>query len=256
MHKIALMSLVTAAGVLGAVAPAAALTTAVATPAKAGKPSTLHFDIDGAAPPISGRIPQTLQFKTPPGFRVNLQAIAKRCSEESAKLNECPAASLLGKGALVVGVTTPTQVRTVTIPLNVYLHSSTRILSVAKVFGWQVVPGTLVSHNGLVVSFSALPQGPPFQGVTYALDRITLDFGATRVITKRVGKSVRRRRLYLIKEPGGLHGELGGIGLVDIQNRAGLRHSRPRCRARSDEHGTSEHEARTSSTAARGGSRF
>ncbi len=217
MRKIALMFLATAAGLLGAVAPAAALTMAVATPAKAGKPSTLHFDIDGADLPISGRIPLTLRVETQPGFRVNLQAIAKRCSEESAKLNNCPAASLFGKGSLVIGVTTTTQVRTVTIPLYVYLHSSTRILAVAKVFGWQVVPATLASRNGLVVSFNPLPQGPPFPGVTYELKAITLNFGATRVITKRVGKRVRKRRVYLIENPAACTGSWAGSALLTFK---------------------------------------
>jgi hypothetical protein len=190
MRKIVL---ITAAGLLGVAAPAAALTSANATPDKAGRPSSLHFDIDGTAAPISGRIPLTLQLTTLPGFRVNLQAVARRCSQESATLNECPAASRVGKGSLVVGVTTPTQFKVVTIPLSVYLHSNTKILAVAKVFGWQVVPATLNARRGLSVRFDPLPQGPPFQGVTYALKRIKLDFGATDV--------VHEQRQSLIRNP-------------------------------------------------------
>jgi hypothetical protein len=198
MHKTILSTLTV---LLAAAAPAAALTAATATPDKAGKPSSLHFDIDGLAAPIGGRIPLTLQLKTSPGFRVNLQAIAKRCSQESAKLNECPAASRFGRGVLVVGVTTPQGVRTVTIPLYVYLHSNTKILAIARVFGWQVVPATLDAHHGLVVRFDPLPQGPPFAGITYALKRITLDFGATRMISKRAGTRVRKTRVSLIRNP-------------------------------------------------------
>jgi hypothetical protein len=198
MRKIAL---VTAAAVLGVAAPAAALSVSTATPNKAGKPSSLHFDIDGLAAPIGGRIPLTLQLTAPRGFQINLQAVAQHCGQEAAKLNECPAGSRFGKGALVIGVTTPQGVRTVTIPLNVYLHSNSKVLAIAKVFGWQVVPATIDARHGLVVRFNPLPQGPPFPGVTYALKRITLDFGATRMVSQRTGKKVKKTRVSLIRNP-------------------------------------------------------
>jgi hypothetical protein len=83
----------------------------------------------------------------------------------------------------------------------VYLHSSTRILAIARVFGWQVVPATLDARHGLVVRFDPLPQGPPFQGVTYALKRITLQFGAARTISARAGTRVRKTRVSLIRNP-------------------------------------------------------
>ena len=196
MRKIAL---ITVAGLLGAAAPAIALTTTTATPRKAGQPSTLHFDIDGVAPPVSGRLPESLTVSAP-GFRVSLNAIAKRCSEESAKLNECPAGSRIGSGSLVVAVTASGKVRIVTIPLSVYLHSNKSILTIAKVFGWQVVPATLDTRHGLVVRFDPLPAGPPFPGVSYALNRITLNFGATRVV-KRHGPIAKARRIGLLRNP-------------------------------------------------------
>jgi hypothetical protein len=188
MRKTVLIALT---ALLAVAAPAAALTSATATPDKAGKPSTLHFDIDATVAPISGRIPLTLQLNALPGFRVNLQAVSKRCSQESATLNECPAASRVGKGSLVVAVTTSNKVRIVTIPLFVYLHSNTKILAVAHVFGWQVVPASLNARRGLSVRFNPLPQGPPFQGVTYALERITLTFGASAVVHKQRQSLIR-----------------------------------------------------------------
>lgn len=195
MHRIALIAL---ASLLAAAPSAAADATATATPAKAGQPSTLHFDINGLAPPISGRLPKALQLSALPGFKVNLQAIAKRCSGESAKLNECPAGSQFGKGELTIGVTQQGNAsRDVTIPLTVYLHSSNSILAVAEVLGWQVVPATLSTRNGLVVRFDPLPAGPPFAGVSYTLKRITIDLGASRVIKK--GK--RRTKVTLIRNP-------------------------------------------------------
>jgi hypothetical protein len=179
-------------------AAADATATATANPATAGQPFTLHFDINGLAAPISGRLPKALQLTAPSGVRVNLQAIAKRCSGESAKLNECPAGSQFGKGKLIVTVNQQGKgSRDVTIPLTVYLHSSNSILAVAEVLGWQVVPATLNTRNGLVVRFDPLPAGPPFAGVSYTLKRITMDLGATRVLKK--GK--RRTKLTLIRNP-------------------------------------------------------
>jgi hypothetical protein len=137
----------------------------------------------------------------PPGFRMNLDALTKRCSTESAKLNECPQGSLMGNGTLQVIVTTPDGVREVRIPIQVYLHSSTRILAVAFVFGWRVVPATLNASNGIVMAFDPLPSGPPFPNVSYALRRISFDFRARRVIEKRKVKRVNgKRRVLVVKQ--------------------------------------------------------
>jgi hypothetical protein len=211
--------LITIAGLLGTAAPAAAQAVATATPNRAGQPSTLHFDLDGLAPPIGGRIPLALQLSAPSGFRMNPKAVAKRCSQESAKLNECPKASRFGKGVLVVHVTAPDQNRDATIPINVYLHSSKRILAVAYVLGWQVVPGTLSTRSGISLIFNPLPAGPPFPGVSYALKRITFDFGAKRVIKQRVRRQGRRRvtkrRVSLITNPASCSGSWAtSIGLT------------------------------------------
>ncbi|MGZ4232699.1 MAG: hypothetical protein ACXVVQ_14885 [Solirubrobacteraceae bacterium] len=207
MRRIALIALAslltTASSAAGdattpAAPPSAAAATATTTPTKPGKPSTLHFDIDGLAAPISGRLPRSLQLTAPPDVRVNLKAIAKRCSNESAKLNECPAASLIGKGKLVVEVIQQGKgSRQVSIPLTVYLHSSNKILAVARVLGWQVVPGTLSTHGGLVILFDPLPAGPPFAGVSYTLNRITMNLGGTRVLKKRK----RRTKLTMLRNP-------------------------------------------------------
>jgi hypothetical protein len=211
MRKIVLIVII---GLLAAAASASAQTTGSATPNRAGQPSVLHFNIDGQAAPIGGRLPRALEVNAPAGFQVTPQAVAKRCSQESAKLNECPAGSMLGRGSLVVEVTAPNNgavtVRTVTIPLLVYVHSNTKILAVAKVFGWQVVPGTLSTHSGFTVGFDPLPAGPPFPGVTYALKGITLNLGATRAVTHREktnhGTKLTTRRLAYFRNPASCHG--------------------------------------------------
>jgi hypothetical protein len=207
MRKLVLIVIV---GLLGAAASAAAQTTASATPKAAGRATTLHFNIDGLAAPIGGRLPRGLQVAAPAGVQVNPLAIVGRCSQESAKLNECPASSRLGRGSLVVNVTAPNNgivtVRTVTIPLLVYVHSATKILAVAKVFGWQVVPGTLNTHKGFTIGFDPLPAGPPFPGVSYALKQITLNLGATRKVTIKKGAHVTRQRVDYFRNPSSCHG--------------------------------------------------
>lgn len=200
--------LLTTLALLGTAAPAGAQATSTATPDRAGKASRLHFEVDGLASPIDGRLPSALKM-TAPGFKTNLKALSRRCSEQAAKLNECPRGSLMGKGFLLVGVTAPDGVRDVKIAIRVYLHSRTRILAVAFVFGWRVVPATLSTKGGLVVDFDPLPAGPPFPGVSYTLKRISLDIGAKRVIRKRTvtrvsgerRARVTKRRVHLIQNP-------------------------------------------------------
>jgi hypothetical protein len=198
MRRIVVTLLTFFAGLLWTAAPAGAQASAAATPAKAGKPANLHFEVDGLAPPIGGRLPSALALAAPPGFRMNLDALSERCSVESAKLNECPQGSLMGNGTLQVLVTTPDGVREVRIPIQVYLHSDKRILAVAFVFGWRVVPATLKAANGIVMDFDPLPAGPPVPNVTYALKRISFDFRAKRVIEKRKVKRVHRKRRVLV----------------------------------------------------------
>jgi hypothetical protein len=107
----------------------------------------------------------------------------------------------MGGGTLDVFVTDQGNVRTVSIPLTVYLNTNKRILAVAKIFGWQVVPATLDTRGGLSVRFDPLPAGPPFPNVSYALKRITLSFGASRVVQRRVRGHVTKTRLDLLRNP-------------------------------------------------------
>jgi hypothetical protein len=200
--------LLTIAAVLGTAAPAAGQATSTATPDGAGEASKLKFDIDGLAAPIAGRLPSALQL-TAPEFRTDLTAARKRCSESAAQLNECPRSSLIGKGVLVVGVADATGTRDARIDVNVYLSSKTKILAVAYVFGWQIVPATLDTAAGFDVRFDPLPTGVSFPNVTFTLKQISFEFAAKRVIKQRTvrraaGKRrviTRKRRAQLIRNP-------------------------------------------------------
>src|SRR5215212_1047234 len=88
------------AGSLVTSVSASADATGNATPAVAGgKATTVAWAVDGLAPPVSGRIPRSLVV-TAPGFRLDRRAVAKRCRELQAKLNECPRKSKIGTGTL------------------------------------------------------------------------------------------------------------------------------------------------------------
>jgi hypothetical protein len=194
---------------LAVAAPAIADTTSSATPDKAGRASELRFDVDGLTAPNNSRIPLSLNLVAP-GFKLNPKAVARRCSEQSAKLNECPKGSIMGTGRLKVIVTAPDpngipKVRDANIKVTVFRGPGHNLLALAYVFGWQVVPGTVDTTGGVTVNFSKLPQGPPFEGVSYRLRGITFTFAAKRVVTKRKRVKghvkVTRRTVHLIHNP-------------------------------------------------------
>jgi hypothetical protein len=176
-------------------APAQAQTTAAARPDVAGKASHIAFAIDGTAAPISSRVPSALSMKAPAGFTFDRAAAPKRCAHTQAALNECPAASQIGTGSLVINVTYQGRSRNVTFHLKIYLRSAHSLFGVTFLAGTRVVPGTLVAGSGIGVVFNPLPAPPVFAQVTYALRRITLNLGATRRIvtpvTRTTGTSAR-----------------------------------------------------------------
>jgi hypothetical protein len=178
---------------LSIAAPAGAQAIATATPPKAGGPTKLHFDIDGLQDPVSQRIPSALTFSAPAGFTLDTRAFSARCSRQHAILNECPGGSAMGTGTLVIGVTLAEGARDATFPLHAYMSTGNKMWMIAYVTGWRIVPGTiLVSADGLSLVFDPLPTPPPFENVSYAFKRITLDVGATRVIKKVVRAKQKR----------------------------------------------------------------
>jgi hypothetical protein len=128
----------------------------------------------------------------------------------SASLNECPGASQVGTGSLVIRVTYMGKSHDVTFNLRMYLRSNHALYGVTFLAGVRVVPGTLVRANGLGLDFNPLPKPPVFAQVTYALESITLNLGAShRVVTvthrKVKGKRkriIKRRTLDVIQNPG------------------------------------------------------
>jgi hypothetical protein len=189
--------LLTVAAWLAVAAPAGAQGISSATPNLAGKGSRLHFEVDATLPPVGGRVPSGLSMAAPSGFVFNPAAVAKRCTQTQANLNECPPKSRIGSGALLLEVRMPEGTRDVSVSLDLFLQSNSKVLAIAFLAGARVVPGVIDSSNGLALRFDSLPSPPAFANVTYALKRVMLNVGTTR----RVKRKQRQVRIDLIRNP-------------------------------------------------------
>jgi hypothetical protein len=191
------------AAALVAVAPAHAQTGSSTTPNTAGKGGVLRFSLDATQAPVNGLVPRTLVLQAP-GFRYDARAVVGRCTQQLAVLNECPPDSRIGDGGLVIHVVTPDGERDATPTLDLYLEkgSTKRVLAIAFVAGYRVVPGTITTTGGgVTLRFDPLPAPPAFPNVSYALRSIKVRVGAHRTVkryrtvtVRRNGKVVRRVR--------------------------------------------------------------
>lgn len=193
------------AGCLVTSVSASADPSASATPAVAGgKATTVAWDVDGLAPPVSGRIPRSLLVEAP-GFRLDRRAVAKRCRMLQAKLDECPRKSQIGTGTLTILVHRPDVVNEVAFAIVLYHGRGARVLAVTDFIGIRVVPGRLAKSGGLRLSFDPLPTPPEIPGVeiTYQFKGVSVTLGAERRVVKRVGRRrVRRAFDYsLVRTP-------------------------------------------------------
>jgi len=193
------------AGCLVTVASASADATGSATPAVAGgKATTIDWAVDGLAPPVSGRVPSSLVV-TAPGFALERRAVAKRCRELQAKLDECPKKSKIGTGALTIVVHRPDRVNEVTFDIVLYHSRGTKVLAVTDFIGIRVIPGRLTESGGVRLTFDPLPEPPEIPGIqiTYEFKGVSVRLGARRKVVKRVGpRRMRRTFLYsLVRTP-------------------------------------------------------
>jgi hypothetical protein len=187
------------------VAASASAQTGSATPAAAGgKATTVAWAVDGLAPPVSGRIPRSLVV-TAPGFKLDRRAVAKRCGELQAKLNECPKKSKIGTGTLTIIVHRPDRVNEVTFDVVLYHGSGTKVLAVTDFIGIRVIPGQLTKSGGVQLTFDPLPTPPEIPGIQigYQFKGVSARLGAKRKVVKRVGPRRRRRtfRYSLVRTP-------------------------------------------------------
>jgi hypothetical protein len=161
-------------------------------------------DVDGLAPPVSARIPRSL-LVTAPGFRLDRRAVAVRCKELQAKLDECPKKSKIGTGALTIIVHRPDADNTVTFDVALYHGSGSKVLAVTDFIGIRVIPARLTQSGGVRLSFDPLPEPPVIPGVeiTYDFKGVSVRLGVKRKVVKRVGPQRKRRtfRHSLVSTP-------------------------------------------------------
>jgi hypothetical protein len=198
------------AGCLLSAASAGADATGSAKPARAGgKATTVAWAVDGLAPPVSGRIPRSLEM-TAAGFQLDRRAVAKRCGELQAKLNECPKKSKVGTATLTIIVNRPDRVNEVAFDIVLYHGKGTKVLAVTDFIGIRVIPGRLTESGGVRLTFDPLPTPPEIPGITitYQFKGVSVSLGAKRKAVKRVGPRRQRRtfRYSLVRTPENCNG--------------------------------------------------
>jgi hypothetical protein len=196
------------AGCLVTAASASGGATGSAKPAVAGgKATTVAWAVDGLAPPVSGRIPRSLVV-TAPGFKLDRRAVAKRCRELQAKLNECPRKSKIGTGTLSIIVHRTDRDNPVTFNVVLYHGSGKKVLAVTEFIGIRVIPARLTASGGVRLSFNPLPTPPQIPGVviSYTFQGVSARLGAKRKVVKRVRGKRRTFRYSLVRTPKSCHG--------------------------------------------------
>jgi hypothetical protein len=199
------------AGCLLTSAPAAAQTTGTAEPPVAGgNPTTVAWAVDGLAPPVSARIPRSLVVAAP-GFKLDRRAVAKRCGEQQAKLNECPKKSKVGTGTLTILVHLPPNapggagVNERVFDVVLYHGKGEKVYAVIDFVGIRVVPSRLTQSGGVRLTFDPLPEPPEIPGleIGYEFKGVSVQLGAKRTVVKRVGRHGQRRkfRYSLVRTP-------------------------------------------------------
>jgi hypothetical protein len=193
------------ASCLAMAAAASADQTGSASPAvPGGKATAVDWAVDGLAPPVSGRIPRSLVMSAP-GFELDRRAVAKRCNELQAKLNECPTKSKIGTGTLGIIVNRPDRVNEVEFDIALYHGSGNKVLAVTDFIGIRVIPGRLTDSRGVRLTFDPLPEPPVIPGIqiTYQFKGVSARLDAKRRVVKRVGPRRTRRtfRYSLVRTP-------------------------------------------------------
>jgi hypothetical protein len=184
-------------------APAAAQATATATPNGTGKGARIHTTLDATQPPVSGRLPAQTVLSVQPGFTLDLEAVAKRCTAAQAGRDACPAKSKIGSAV----VRADYQGTPITVPIALYLAKPAQagdlagFEAVAQLLGTHAVAGRIVRSATGTSIILPTPGGNAISGFGATFESFTSDFGVSRVVRKKVHHHVRKRRHYLIRTP-------------------------------------------------------
>lgn len=172
------------------------------TPAAGAK---LHVAVSGAAPELSGALPEALTLDLQRGFALDIKTIATRCDASHAPSGDCPAASRIGSGSALVhasGLLTADIPATIAIFLADPVQAGDLASAVLRVdVGGEsrAVRARLYALGSGPFGYELLATGfaaaiPTFAGVVFELRSLVLDIGVRRNITKTVIKRVRVTR--------------------------------------------------------------
>jgi hypothetical protein len=192
MRRTLLLSVI---ATLAITAPAQAAIKTYALPSKAGKPSTLTFELNALQAPVSGALPTSLVFSAS-GYSLNLLAAPGRCSYEQgvgAQPDECPADSMIGSGSLTVGVYYNGQFHnTAFTRFLIYLNKSGGVyLELPDLAGGRDAVGTIGRSGGIQLAFNPVPQPVHFGGLSYTFNSLNITLGGSRVVTVKYKKTVK-----------------------------------------------------------------
>jgi hypothetical protein len=172
------------------------------TPAAGSK---LHVGLEGAAPELSGAIPEAIALDVQRGFTLDPATIATRCDASHAGTGDCPDASRIGSGQALVhasGLLTADIPATIAIFLADPLQAGDLASVVLRVDAvgqsralrarLYALPSGPFGYELLAAGFAAAV--PTFPGVMLELRSLSLDMGVRRNITKTKIKRVRVTR--------------------------------------------------------------
>jgi hypothetical protein len=171
--------------------------------AKAG--SRVHIEVGGAAPELAGGLPESVALGIQRGFKLDVHAVAARCTGDALTTGKCAATSRIGSGQAIVR-TSGFLNQDIPATLDVFLAAPVQ----AGDFASAVVVISAVGLSRAVRTRLLAPATGPFgyelrlegiaaavpavPGLTFALKSLTLDLGASRKVTKTTYKRVRVTR--------------------------------------------------------------
>jgi hypothetical protein len=214
MLRLAVLSLL---ALLCAAAPAAAQSTAVVTPDLTRAGTHMRLTLDGAQPPVNGRVPRGLVLASQRGFRFDGKAVKGRCKLEQAQVDGCPMQTRVGTGFADVTAYSPlfgsidvkASIESFLAPREAKRELAGVLVSL-NVMGTQTwargyVDAPRSGDYGLRVVFKELPPTPG--GFQVTLRRFEIEFGAERDITRTRRIHGKRKRVKehhaMLRNPSG-----------------------------------------------------
>jgi hypothetical protein len=170
-----------------------------------GAGSKLHVAVSGAAPELTGALPESLTLGLQRGFKLDVATIATRCDANHAPIGDCPAASRVGSGSALVhasGFVNADIPATIAVFLADPVQAgdlASVVLRVDAVGQSRTVRARLLALPSGPIGYELRAAGfaaaiPAIPGVTVELRGLVLDIGVRRNITTTVIKRVKVTR--------------------------------------------------------------